>query len=60
MSIHEAAYMVEGNSRPLEPGFVFSVEPGVYLPGELGVRIEDDVACGATGAIVLSRRAPRL
>jgi Xaa-Pro dipeptidase len=60
MSIHEAAYMVEGNPRPLEPGFVFSVEPGVYLPGELGIRIEDDVACGPDGAVLLSHRAPRL
>jgi Xaa-Pro dipeptidase len=60
MSMHEAAYMVEGNPRPLEPGFVFSVEPGVYLPGEFGVRLEDDVACGASGADVLSRRAPRI
>lgn len=60
MDGHEAAYMVEGNTRPLEPGFVFSVEPGVYLPGELGVRLEDDVVCTASGADVLSRRAPRL
>lgn len=60
MNIHEAAYMVEGNARPLQPGFVFSVEPGVYLPGELGVRIEDDVACGTDAAVILSRRAPRV
>jgi Xaa-Pro dipeptidase len=60
MDGHEATYMVEGNERPLAPGFVFSVEPGVYLPGEFGVRLEDDVACGASGADVLSRRAPRV
>jgi Xaa-Pro dipeptidase len=60
MDGHEPAYMVEGNARPLEPGFVFSVEPGVYLPNEYGVRIEDDVACTAGGSDVLSRRAPRL
>lgn len=57
---HEAAYMVKGNAAPVEPGFVFSVEPGVYLPGELGVRLEDDVVCGGSGAIVMSRRAPRV
>jgi Xaa-Pro dipeptidase len=56
MDGHEPAYMVEGNTQLLEPGFVFTVEPGVYLPGKFGVRIEDDVLCGAEGAIVLSRR----
>jgi Xaa-Pro aminopeptidase len=52
--------MVKGNAAAVEPGFVFSVEPGVYLPGELGVRLEDDVVCGASGAAVMSRRAPRV
>jgi Xaa-Pro aminopeptidase len=60
MDGHEATYLVEGNSRPLREGFVFSVEPGIYLPGRFGVRIEDDVTCTASGADVLSRRAPRL
>lgn len=59
MDGHEPAYMVEGNAQPLEPGFVFTVEPGIYLPDKFGVRIEDDVACGPDGAIVLSHRAPR-
>jgi len=56
MDGHETAYMVEGNTQPLEPGFVFTVEPGIYLPDRFGVRIEDDVVCGPDGAIVLSRR----
>jgi Xaa-Pro dipeptidase len=56
MDGHEPAYMVEGNAQLLEPGFVFTVEPGIYLPDKFGVRIEDDVACGSDGAIVLSRR----
>jgi Xaa-Pro dipeptidase len=60
MEGHEAVYMVEGNTRPLEPGLVFSVEPGIYVPSDLGVRLEDQVACAATGADVLSRRAPRM
>jgi Xaa-Pro dipeptidase len=59
MDGHEPAYMVEGNAQLLEPGFVFTVEPGIYLPDKFGVRIEDDVACGPDGAIVLSHRAPR-
>ena len=60
MDGHEATYIVEGNARPLAPGFVFSVEPGIYLPGEMGIRLEDDVACAAEGPDVLSRRAPRV
>jgi len=56
MDGHEPAYLVRGNAQALEPGFVFTVEPGIYLPDQFGVRIEDDVACGPEGAIVLSRR----
>jgi Xaa-Pro dipeptidase len=59
MDGHEPAYLVKGNAQLLEPGFVFTVEPGIYLPDQFGVRIEDDVTCGPDGAIVLSRRAER-
>ena len=41
MRIHEAPNMVEGNTDPLEEGNVFSDEPGIYLPGRFGVRIEN-------------------
>jgi Xaa-Pro dipeptidase len=50
---HEAPYLVEGNDEPLEPGMAFSVEPGIYLPGEFGVRLEDCV-------VVTPDRAERL
>jgi Xaa-Pro aminopeptidase len=43
LEVHEDPYMVEGNERPLVPGMVFSVEPGVYLPDRFGIRIEDIV-----------------
>ena len=43
MEGHEAPYMRAGNSMILEPGMVFTVEPGIYLPNRNGVRIEDDV-----------------
>jgi Xaa-Pro aminopeptidase len=41
LDVHEDPYIVEGNDTELEPGMVFSVEPGVYLEGAFGVRIED-------------------
>jgi Xaa-Pro dipeptidase len=56
MDGHEPAYLVRGNTQRLEPGFVFTIEPGIYLPERFGVRIEDDVMCGPDGAVVLSRR----
>ena len=43
LTTHEPPYMVEGETRALEPGMCFSIEPGIYLPGRFGVRIEDIV-----------------
>ena len=47
-----------GNAEVLEPGMAFSVEPGIYLEGRYGARIEDIVVCGEDGPIVLNE-APR-
>ena len=46
---HEQPYIVAGNQLPLEPGMVFSIEPGIYQPGRSGARIEDIVVCTDTG-----------
>jgi Xaa-Pro aminopeptidase len=46
---HEEPYIVAGNGEPMEPGFAFSVEPGIYLPGRHGARIEDILVCTDTG-----------
>ncbi|GAB3138248.1 Xaa-Pro peptidase family protein [Micromonospora sonneratiae] len=46
---HEDPYIVAGNSRPLEPGMTFSIEPGIYLAGRHGARIEDIVVCTPDG-----------
>jgi Xaa-Pro aminopeptidase len=46
---HEEPYIVEGNTTVLEPGMAFSVEPGIYLPGRHGARIEDIVVVTAGG-----------
>jgi Xaa-Pro dipeptidase len=43
LDIHEHPNMREGNTMILEPGMIYTVEPGVYLPGRGGVRIEDDI-----------------
>lgn len=47
---HEDPYIAAGNDQPLEQGMVFSVEPGIYLPGRFGARIEDVVVCTGQGA----------
>jgi Xaa-Pro aminopeptidase len=46
---HEHPYIVEGNTEPLGEGMAFSIEPGIYLPGRHGARIEDIVVCTADG-----------
>ena len=43
VTTHEPPYMVAGEKQPLVPGMCFSIEPGIYLPGKFGVRIEDIV-----------------
>ena len=55
LEVHESPYIVEGNMRRLESGIAFSVEPGIYIPGEFGVRIEDIVVCGEATLDELNR-----
>jgi Xaa-Pro aminopeptidase len=55
---HEDPYIIAGNETPLRAGMAFSVEPGIYLVGEYGARIEDIVVCGPDGPITLNE-APR-
>lgn len=50
---HEYPYLVQGNKRKLEPGMVMSVEPGIYIPGKWGIRIEDIVYVTEDGAETL-------
>jgi Xaa-Pro dipeptidase len=60
LEVHEQPYIVAGNDLVLEPGMVFSVEPGIYLPGRWGARIEDIVVVGAQGATRLNHRPREL
>lgn len=55
LEVHEHPYLVDGNTRLLEPGMTFSVEPGIYLPDRFGVRIEDIVVCTDNGIESLNR-----
>ena len=54
ISTHEPPYIVAGNREPLLPGMCFSVEPGIYLQGKFGVRIENIVTMTEEGAVSLN------
>ena len=51
---HEKGDVSSANQAEVRPGMIFSIEPGVYLPGEFGVRVEDLVLVTATGCEVLN------
>jgi Xaa-Pro aminopeptidase len=55
LDTHEHPYIVEGNELALEQGMTFSIEPGIYLPGRFGMRIEDIVAVTEDGVERLNR-----
>jgi Xaa-Pro aminopeptidase len=52
---HEDPYIVSGNATPLAPGHAFSIEPGIYLPGRFGLRLEDIVVAAAEGPDPLNK-----
>ncbi len=60
LSVHEEPYIVAGNDITLEPGMAFSVEPGIYFPGNWGARIEDIVIVTEDGVESVNRRPHEL
>jgi Xaa-Pro aminopeptidase len=60
LSVHEEPYIVAGNGLPLEVGMAFSIEPGIYFPGQWGARIEDIVVVTADGALPVNNRPHEL
>lgn len=56
LSVHEEPYIVAGNDLPLTAGMAFSVEPGIYFPGQWGARIEDIVVVTDDGALPVNTR----
>jgi Xaa-Pro dipeptidase len=60
MDWHEWPYLVRGNTTPLAPGMTFSDEPGIYLRGEFGVRLEDDMVITEDGARLFTPQSESL
>jgi Xaa-Pro dipeptidase len=60
MDGHEWPYLVRGNALPLAPRMTFSDEPGIYIRGEFGVRLEDDMVITESGAELLTPQSVSL
>jgi Xaa-Pro dipeptidase len=60
MDGHEWPYLVKGDALPLAANMTFSDEPGIYIRGEFGVRLEDDMHITESGAELLTRQSPSL
>jgi Xaa-Pro dipeptidase len=60
MDMHEWPYLVRGNATPLAAGMCFSDEPGIYIPGEFGVRLEDDWHVTEDGGKMFTPQSPSL
>jgi Xaa-Pro dipeptidase len=60
MDGHEWPYLVRGDTLQLRSNMTFSDEPGIYIPGEFGVRLEDDMHITEDGATLFTPQSPSL
>jgi Xaa-Pro dipeptidase len=60
MEEHEPVYIFAENTTDLKPGMVYTVEPGIYIQGSFGVRIEDDIVVTPDGCRSLSNLSREL
>jgi len=59
LEVHEAPYIIEKGMEILQPQMAFTVEPGVYIPSKMGVRIEDNIIVTRRGSSVVTRMLPK-
>jgi Xaa-Pro dipeptidase len=59
LEVHEAPYIIAEGDELLQPSMVFTIEPGTYVPGKMGVRLEDNVLTTKQHCEVLTRSLPR-
>ncbi len=60
MDVHEWPYLVRGNTTPMAANMTFSDEPGIYIRGEFGIRLEDDMHITENGAELVTPQSPSL
>ncbi len=60
INVHEPPYLTIKYEKKIVPGMVFTIEPGVYIPGKFGVRIEEDALMTKKGIKILSSKLPRI
>ncbi len=60
MDMHEWSYLVRGNTLPMKANMTFSDEPGIYIQGEFGIRLEDDMHITENGAELFTPQSPSL
>jgi Xaa-Pro dipeptidase len=59
LQVHEEPYIVSNGTELLQPSMAFTIEPGIYMQGKTGLRIEDNLVTNARASVVLSKSIPK-